>query len=232
MTMSEPNPLTAQQREEIRQRYLKVDTSNVADVLDTLGLFDQGLASDFTAYSATAGRMAGWAYTIRGQMTPYALGGDADKMRACAGLSASEISVWSGNGEGICYFGELIAIGMKERGCVGALVDGGVRDLRWIRSLDFPVFARYRTPVQSIGRWKVNACQVEVSIRGAARSLIRVRPGDFILGDEDGVIVIPHELAIRVLEEAERLTHKEEQIRAELKNGLTLADALEKFGHV
>jgi regulator of RNase E activity RraA len=232
MTMSEPNPLTAQQREEIRQRYLKVDTSNVADVLDTLGLFDQGLASDFTAYSATAGRMAGWAYTIRGQMTPYALGGDADKMRACAGLSASEISVWSGNGEGICYFGELIAIGMKERGCVGALVDGGVRDLRWIRSLDFPVFARYRTPVQSIGRWKVNACQVEVSIRGAARSLIRVRPGDFILGDEDGVIVIPHELAIRVLEEAERLTHKEEQIRAELKKGLTLADALEKFGHV
>jgi 4-hydroxy-4-methyl-2-oxoglutarate aldolase len=232
MTVSELNPFTAQQREEVRQRYLKVDTSNVADVLDTLGLFDQGLACDFTAYSATAGRMAGWAYTIRGQMTPYPLGGDADKMKACAGLSASEISVWSGNGEGICYFGELIAIGMKERGCVGALVDGGVRDLRWIGSLDFPVFARYRTPVQSIGRWKVNACQVEVSIRGATRSLISVRPGDFILGDEDGVIVIPHELAITVLEEAERLTHKEEQIRAELKKGLTLADALAKFGHV
>jgi len=165
-------------------------------------------------------------------MTPYPLGGDADKMKACAGLSAGEISVWSGDGEGICYFGELIAIGMKERGCTGALVDGGVRDLRWIGEHGFPVFARYRTPVQSIGRWKVNACQVEVSLRGASGALIKVRPGDFILGDEDGVIVIPQELAEEVLVESERLTRKEEDIRKELKAGLTLAEALAKFGHV
>lgn len=223
---------TPEKREALRQRYLKVDTSNVADVLDTLGWFDQGLASDFNPYPANAGRIAGWAYTIRGQMTPYPLGGDAEKMKACAGLSSGEISVWSGNGEGICYFGELIAIGMKERGCVGALVDGGVRDLRWIGEHGFPVFARYRSPVQSIGRWKVNACQVEVSVRGAAGSLIKVRPGDFILGDEDGVIVIPQELAEQVLIESERLTRKEEDIRKELKAGLTLAEALAKFGHV
>lgn len=223
---------TPEKREALRQRYLKVDTSNVADVLDTLGCFDQGLASDFNPYPANAGRIAGWAYTIRGQMTPYPLGGDAEKMIACAGLSPGEISVWSGNGEGICYFGELIAIGMKERGCVGALVDGGVRDLRWIGEHDFPVFARYRSPVQSIGRWKVNACQVEVSVRGATSSLIKVQPGDFILGDEDGVIVIPQELAEQVLIESERLTRKEEDIRKELKAGLTLAEALAKFGHV
>ncbi len=226
------NALTPQKREELRQRYLKVDTSNVADVLDTLGRFDQGLAPDFNPYPANAGRIAGWAYTIRGQMTPYPQGGDADKMKACAGLSAGEISVWSGDGEGICYFGELIAIGMKERGCTGALVDGGVRDLRWIGEHGFPVFARYRTPVQSIGRWKVNACQVEVSLRGASGALIKVRPGDFILGDEDGVIVIPQELAEEVLVQSERLTRKEEDIRKELKAGLTLAEALTKFGHV
>jgi hypothetical protein len=45
---------------------------------------------------------------------------------------------------------------MKERGCVGALVDGGIRDIRWIADQDFPVFARYRTPVQSIARWKAS----------------------------------------------------------------------------
>ena len=76
-------------------------------------------------------------------------------MEACQGLGAGEVSVWSGDGEGICYFGELIAIGMKERGCVGALVDGGIRDVRWIAQQHFPVYARYRTPVQSIARWRV-----------------------------------------------------------------------------
>jgi hypothetical protein len=101
----------------IRQRYLAVDTSNVADVLDTLGYLNQGLSSDFAPLPVRRDgtRLAGWAYTICGQMTPFPLGGDDDKMQACQGLSAGEISVWSGDGRGICYFGELIARGMKER---------------------------------------------------------------------------------------------------------------------
>ncbi|HMN79597.1 MAG TPA: RraA family protein [Burkholderiaceae bacterium] len=220
------------EREQIRQRYLAVDTSNVADVLDTMGLHDQGLASQFGPYPATAGRMAGWAYTIRGQMTPYESNGDPDKMAACQALSPGEISVWSGDGEGICYFGELIAIGMRERGCVGALVDGGVRDVKWIGALGFPVYARYRTPVQSIGRWKVNACQVPVYLRGAGSGLVAVRPADFILADEDGAIVIPEAIVAEVLQQSEALTRKEVSIRGELGKGLTLAQALEKFGHV
>jgi regulator of RNase E activity RraA len=221
-----------EKKEQIRLRYLKVDTSNVADVLDGMGYLNQGLSPEFAPYPANAGRIAGWAYTIRGQMTPYAMGGDADKMKACQGLSAGEISVWSGDGEGICYFGELIAIGMKERGCTGALVDGGIRDIRWLGELGFPVFAKYRTPVQSIGRWKVTAWQVPVFLRGAAAGLVEVKPGDFILGDEDGVIVIPAAITEQVLLEAERLTAIEKNIRIELKNGLTLAEALKKFGHV
>jgi 4-hydroxy-4-methyl-2-oxoglutarate aldolase len=219
-------------REDIRQRYVKVDSSNVADVLDTLGYLNQGLAPDFAPYPANAARLAGWAYTIRGQMTPYEMGGDAQKMRACQGLSPGEVSVWSGDGQGICYFGELIALGMKERGCAGALVDGGVRDVRWIGEIGFPVFARYRTPVQSIGRWRVTDCQVPVFMRGSAGGPVIVRPGDFILADEDGAIVIPHEIVDQVLLESERLTRMEIQIRQELKQGLSLAQALERFGHV
>jgi regulator of RNase E activity RraA len=165
-------------------------------------------------------------------MTPFPLGGDADKMAACQGLAPGEISVWSGDGQGICYFGELIALGMKERGCTGALVDGGIRDVRWIGEHGFPVFARYRTPVQSIGRWKVNACQVPVLMRGHDDAGVLVRPGDFILADEDGAIVIPQEHAVSVLVEAERLTSIETKIRIEIANGLTLAQALQKFGHV
>jgi len=223
---------TAEKKEEIRLRYLEVDTSNVADVLDSMNLLQQGLAADFGPYPDTCKRMAGWAYTIRGQMTPYPQGGDADKMAACQGLSPGEISVWSGNGEGICYFGELIALGMKERGCTGALLDGGIRDVRWIGEHGFPVFARYRTPVQSIGRWKVNACQVPVYMRGHDGANVIVRPGDFILCDDDGAIVIPIEHVEAVLLESERLTQVEKNIRIELANGLSLGDALKKYGHV
>ena len=61
---------------------------------------------------------------------------------------------------------------------------------------------------------------------------MEVKPGDFILGDEDGVIVIPAGIAEPVLLEVERLTKIEKNIRSELKNGLSLAEALKKFGHV
>jgi 4-hydroxy-4-methyl-2-oxoglutarate aldolase len=183
-------------------------------------------------HGASEVRVVGWAYTIRGQMTPYEMHGDSDKMRACQGLSEGEVSVWSGDGEGICYFGELIALGMKERGCVGAVVDGGVRDTRWLAAHAFPVYARYRTPVQSIGRWKVTSWQIPVYMRGATSLKVAVHPSDFILADEDGVIVIPQDLAEQVLIEAEKLTQKEIRIRAELRDGLTLSQALEKFGQV
>jgi regulator of RNase E activity RraA len=121
---------------------------------------------------------------------------------------------------------------MKERGAVGALVDGGVRDVRWIGELGFPVYARYRTPIQSIRRWKVNAWQVPVGIRGATIKEVAIAPGDFILADEDGALTIPAALVGQVLEAAEKLTRTEVAIRAELSAGLTLAEALKKYGHV
>jgi regulator of RNase E activity RraA len=153
-------------------------------------------------------------------------------MQACAGLEDGDISVWSGDGEGICYFGELIAIGMQERGCVGALVDGGIRDVRWIGERKFPVFARYRTPIQSITRWKVNGWQCPVFMRGATVSRVKVEPGDFILADEDGALVIPAAVVEEVLERSEALTRKEAEIRKSLDAGMSLAEALARYGHV
>lgn len=221
---------TAEQRADIRRRYAAVDTSNVADALDALGLPDQGLAPELAPMSGA--RLAGWAYTIAGQSRPYAGGGDPAKMEACAGIGPDEVAVWAGDGVGVCYFGELIALGLRERGCVGSVVDGGVRDLRWLAEHRIAVFARYRTPVQSIGRWAVTAWQQPVSLRGATAAWVRVAPGDFVLGDEDGVIVVPDAVVEQVLDEAERLTVREVEIRAALRSGLSLAGALERYGHV
>lgn len=223
-------PRGAEERAALRRRFLAVDASNVADALDAHGLPDQGLAPDFRPEAGSS--IAGWAYTIRGQMVPYTGSGDPEKMRACSGVGAGEIAVWSGDGEGICYFGELIALGMMERGCVGALVDGGVRDIRWLTEHGFPVFARYRTPVQSIGRWRVTGWQEPVYLAGATTSRVPVHPGDFVLGDHDGCLVVPSGVAEVVLAEAERLTRTEVEVRTALGSGMSLAECLQRFGHV
>jgi len=217
-------------REALRRRYLKVDTATVTDVLDMLGLRNQGLASEFAPY--IGGKMGGWAYTIRGKMERYSSSGDAKKMAAVDGVGEGEITVWSGAGRGVCFFGELIALGMQRGGCAGALVDGGVRDIVWIKKQRMPVYARYRTPVQSIGRWRVTAWQLPVDMPGANSKRVRVKPGDFVLADADGVIVIPARVAEKVLEQAERLTAKEVRIRRDLGSGASLEDVLKKYGHV
>jgi regulator of RNase E activity RraA len=218
--------------EAIRKRFLRIDTATVADVLDVLGLPHQGLAPGFAAFPPSAGKMGGWAYTIRGRMARYAGSGDPRKMRAVDGVGPGEITVWSGEGRGVCFFGELIALGMKRRGSAGALLDGGIRDIEWIAKQRFPVYARYRTPVQSIGRWKVTAWQVPVDMPGATSKRVKVRPGDFVLADVDGVIVIPARVAGKVLVEAERLTRKEKRIRGELDRGASLESVLDRHGHV
>ena len=219
-------------RAALRARWLKIDTATVADVLDTMGAPDQGLAASFRPFPATAGKLAGWAYTIQGSMQRYAGSGDPDKMKAVDGVSAGEVTVWAGEGEGVCFFGELIALGMRRRGCAGALIDGGIRDIEWIAKQKFPVYARYRTPVQSIGRWKVAAWQVPVELPGATVKRVAVRPGDFVLADVDGAIVIPAGIADAVLAQAEKLTATERKIRRDLDRGATLEDVLKKYGHV
>lgn len=212
------------------ERFLRVGTSNVADALDELGMRDHGLAPEFAAMSGAA--VGGWAYTIEGESAPYEGTGDPAKMEACNGIGPHEVSVWSGGGTGVCYFGELIALGMKERGSRGAVVDGGVRDLAWLREHEFPVFATYRSPIQSIGRWRVTRWQAPLPVRGATVSFVTVHPGDFVLADADGAIVVPRNLVDEVLARAEALTAKEVDIRAALAKGMSLSECLAQFRHV
>ena len=225
------DPVTPE-AEAIRQRYLKVDAATVADALDALGYQHQGLAPTFAPYPSDAGKLAGWAYTILGEMRPYAGTGDPEKMKAVDGIKRGCVTVWSGAGDGVCFFGELIALGLKTRGCTGALVDGGIRDVERIAKQKFPVYARYRTPVRSLGRWKVTAWQMPAYLPGATKQHVIVNPGDFMLADVDGIMVIPAEVVEKVVNEAERLTATEVKIRAELGAGATLEQVLAKYGHV
>ena len=217
-------------KDAIRQRFAVLDTANVSDVLDDLGIGGQGLAPELVCHSGA--RLSGWAFTIAGNMTTYDDVADELKLEACQQISVGDITVWGGSATGVCCFGELITLGMKERGAVGALVDGGVRDVHWIREHGFTVFARYRSPVQSIGRWKVSGWQQTVYMPGATTDRVAIRPSDFILGDDDGVIVVPHDNVDEVLVMAERLTDSERRMRQELRDGASLSACLAKYGHV
>jgi len=103
--------------------------------------------------------------------------------------------VWaSQDAKGVCCFGDLLASAMRVRGCVAAVVDGGVRDSAFLAGCGMPVVSRYVTPAQGIGRWRVTAAQAPVKVRGALVEWLEVVPGDFLVGDADGVILIPQAL--------------------------------------
>jgi 4-hydroxy-4-methyl-2-oxoglutarate aldolase len=218
--------------ESIRNRFLQVDTATVSDLLEKLGKRDRVLSTALAPISGSQAKIAGLAYTVRGQMTPYAGPADPDKMQAINGMTPNIVSVWSGDGDGMAYFGELLALAMKVRGCTGIVVNGGVRDSQWIAKHEIPVYAKYRSPVQSIGRWKVTACQIPVVMPGATSKHVEVRPGDFILGDADGIVVVPAEHIDTVLAEAERITARETEIRAELDRGAALDVVLKRYGRI
>lgn len=216
----------------LRDRFLAVDTTTVSDVLEKVGRFDQALSTALTPISPDQDKLAGFAYTVRMHLQPYEGPGDPDKMQAINGMTPGVVSVWAGDAEGMASFGELLALGMKVRGCMGIVVNGGVRDSAWIAKHGLPVYAKYRSPVQSIGRLKVTAYQVPIVMPGATSRRVEVVPGDFILGDADGVVVIPAAHIESVLAEAEKITEREKSIRTDIDSGAPLDIILKRYGRI
>lgn len=222
------------ERAEIRRRFLALDTAIICDVFDEKDWPMTALSARIQRVTHKSVKVAGWAYTIEGQFT-VAKGPDRLKLQIADQLPPDSVTVWAGtNAEGICLFGDLIAGTMARRGCRGAVVDGGIRDVDAIsRELeDFPVFARYRSPVQSVGRWRVTRHDVPIYMPGALGGWVPVSPNDFVFGDSDGVVIIPQDRVLEVLERAEEIVRMEAEARQLSAQGLTAEQMLEKYGHV
>lgn len=126
-------------------------TAVISDVFDSLHLlppvFDNRLQP-----IGTSSTFAGPAYTITGEPIQFE-GGDRAKLSAIDAMPAGIVAVWSSmDAKGVCCFGDLLASAMRARGCVAAVVDGGVRDASFLEQCGMPVVARYKTPAQGIGR--------------------------------------------------------------------------------
>lgn len=212
---------------------LEAGTAVIADVFDILGRLPAVLDTNLCSVKGSGTKFIGPAYTISGESQVWSGSGDRAKLEAIDAMPRGVVPVWAGNDiRGVCCFGDLLGSAMLASGCAGVVVDGGVRDTSFLRCIEMPVIARYRTPVQSIGRWRVTAVQTPVRVRGALEEWVCVRPGDVVVADDDGVIVIPTDSLNTILTRVIEWSKNESGARIDIRNGLSLLDALEKYGHL
>ena len=206
-------------------------TAVISDVFDSMQLAPPVLDNSLRPIGA-ATAFAGAAYTITGASVRFE-GGDRKKLSAIDDMPAGVVAMWAGmDAKGVCCFGDLLASAMRARGCIAAVVDGGVRDTSFLEGCGMPVVARYQTPAQGIGRWRVNASQVPVMMRGALEEWLTVNPGDIVVGDADGVIFVPRQLLEEVNAKVVEWSRSESGARADIIAGLPLLEALKKYGHL
>lgn len=216
--------------EDICERYKRLYAGAVYDVLESLGYPDQALSHDLRPL-APGMKLAGPAFTMKGsQAAERDEAARKRRMKMVCEMQYPCIEVRDrGTVCNLAAYGELSATTARAHGAVGALIDGGTRDCGHLISMGFPVFARYRSPVESFGRYMVIGCQVPVRISGELTETVVVNPGDFIFGEEDGVIVIPKHLILKVLLECEQIAGLEDLARQDFARGDDPVDVFQRY---
>ena len=206
----------------------KLYTPVLSDVLDSLGYTGQAMTPNIRPLDEAQvliGRARTGAYMAvcdagaEGE-NPYEL-----EIKLIDDIKPGEIPVLGCAGNlTIAPWGELLTTATKMRGGVGCVTDGLTRDVRFIREMKFPVFCGGIGPLDSRGRGKMQEIDRPMQCGG-----VRVRSGDIVFGDVDGVVVIPREIEDKVFEAAFRKVEGENRSRDELLQGRLLADVYAKY---
>jgi len=197
-------------------------TAVLSDVMDGLGATDQALRPSIRPLDDSV-KLVGFARTgayrevyeaVPGE-NPYEL-----EIALVDDLRRDDVAVFAcGGSHRIAPWGELLSTAARARGAAGCLTDGFVRDVRQIREMKFPVFHGGIAPLDSKGRGKVAQIDVVVRVGG-----VRVAPGDLVVGDVDGVVVVPQAIEDEVIDQALAKVEGEDRTREELERGVKLAE--------
>lgn len=215
--------------EEILKGFMQVTTASVADAVDRVvgrrGYMDQAIKP-----KVNEKKIVGPAVTIleepTGEILPptHAL----DAIDESPEGSVVVIGLTSGPDPDVALWGGLMAAGAEVNGLAGAVLDGGVRDVAEIRrESGFQVFARSVSPGTTVGRYKTVAANIPITCGS-----ILVAPGDLIVGDLDGVVVVPKAYVEAVLKVAIEIEQRELEQARLIKESRSLREGLAKYGRI
>ena len=202
-------------------------TAVLSDVLDELGFRDQAMPPSIRPLDDDL-TLAGFARTGLYREVFHAVAGENPyelEIALVDDLKPDDIAVFGCCGSRrIAPWGELLLTACRARGAAGCVTDGMVRDIRAIRALRFPVFHGGIAPLDSKGRGKVAEIDTPIHCGGVA-----VAPGDLVVGDADGVIVVPRAVEGEALRRAFAKVAGENTTRDELAAGAKLADVFARY---
>lgn len=198
----------------------------VADVLDKLGYRNQILSTRVKALTP-AQRVCGRVFTARTVAVdhvpaePYKL-----EMQAIDIMQKGDVFVVDGGHiERGAFWGELLSTACKAKGVHGIVMTACTRDLWALNKMDFPVFGTGATPADSLGRIDVVDIGTPITIDG-----VQTQNGDLILGDLDGVVIIPADVADEAVRRAHGKISGEDTVRDELARGVPVAEVFRRHG--
>jgi regulator of RNase E activity RraA len=198
----------------------------VCDVLDAEGYRAQALDAALQALVRPA-RLVGHARTVEFIASQCDVAGDdpyGDMINFIDGLCPGDVAVIAAHGStrSGCW-GELFSAAAIGRGAFGVLCDGYVRDAAKVAGMAFTVFARGRRPYDYRARMQVSSCDETVDCGG-----VRISPGDLVIGDDDGVVVVPKRIEPAIIKAANDRASAERTLLAELTRGTLLRQAWER----
>ena len=210
----------------LTERLAACYTGAVHDVLRMMGHEHVVLPPAIKAI-APGTRLAGPVWTVAGHI-------DRTKSRHetllgwCTLLSrapSGHVVVCQPNNREVALMGELSAQTLKTRGVLGYVVDGGSRDTDLVLEQGFPVFCAFLTPSDIVERWIPDRYAEPITIGS-----VTIRTGDYLLGDRDGVVIIPHAVAEEVITRTEEVVATESDMRRALVGGMDPVEAYNQYG--
>ena len=212
--------------DEISDRLAKCYTGVVHDVMRKMGQRDFTLPPRLRPI-LPAQAMAGPAFTILGKVDPTA--DPHETLLAWTGLlskcPAGHIWVNQPNDNTIAHMGELSAETLQDKGVRGAVADGMIRDTDFLLKIGFQTWCTGFTPRDIVGWWLPAAWDVPIRI-----GEVDIQPGDYMVGDRDGLIRVPKDIVLEVIEASETDINTESAIRTAIRGGMDPQDAYLKYG--